>query len=115
MLWDLEAAFIDRPVFNQLMDEVIERELLPGNTAQEPKKRVRILMCADFEDSHIPEEKFFHWTPVHMKMLPKFRLCHASYWDPSNARKDTFPKRDGFLEQGQQLQLCEYRLKQLAH
>jgi len=80
-IWDLEAAFMDKKVFNQLMDEVIHRELLPGNTAQEPKKTVRIMCCADFEDSCIAEEKFFHFTPLPMCDLPKFRLCHPKYWE----------------------------------
>lgn len=57
VIWDLEAAFMDKQDFSQLMDEVIERKLLPGNCAQEPKKQVRIMVCADFEDSSIPEEK----------------------------------------------------------
>ena len=44
ILWDLEAAFLERPVFNVLMDEVITRTLLDGNTAQDPKKKVRIMV-----------------------------------------------------------------------
>lgn len=48
---------MDRNDFNVLMDDVIERENLPGNTAQEPKKKVRIMVCCDFEDSSIPQEK----------------------------------------------------------
>jgi len=30
--------------FSLLMDQVIERKLLPGNCAQEPKKQVRIMV-----------------------------------------------------------------------
>lgn len=44
--------------FSLLMDQVIERKLLPGNSAAEPKKTVRIMVCADFEDSCNPQEKF---------------------------------------------------------
>lgn len=33
--------------FSQLMDQVIERKLLDGNSAQEPKKSVRIMICAE--------------------------------------------------------------------
>jgi len=79
-LWDLEAAFMPKKDFNVLMDQIIERELLEGNTAQTPKKKVRIMVCADFEDSHICEEKFFHFTPKHIDDLPPFRLCHPRYW-----------------------------------
>lgn len=56
-LWDLEAAFMDRDDFNTLMDEVIHRENLEGNCASEPKKTVRIMVCCDFEDSSVPQEK----------------------------------------------------------
>lgn len=83
ILWDMEAAFMDKKDFSALMDEVIVRELLEGNTAQEPKKTVRIMICADFEDSSEVSEKFYHWTPVPMKQLPKFRLCHPKYWEAS--------------------------------
>ncbi len=30
--------------FSLLMDQIIERKLLPGNCAQEPKKSVRIMV-----------------------------------------------------------------------
>ncbi len=59
ILWDLEAAFMDRNDFSTLMDQVIERENLPGNSASEPKKKVRIMVCCDFEDSCNPQEKVF--------------------------------------------------------
>lgn len=94
ILWDLEAAFMDKKDFNTLMDEVIHRELLEGNTAQEPKKKVRIMVCADFEDSSEVTEKFFHWTPVAMDDLPKFRLCHPKYWEES-ARLESQNKAGG--------------------
>lgn len=84
VLWDIEAAFLDKKEFSELMDIVIHRELLEGNTAQEPKKTVRIMVCADFEDSSEVSEKFYHWTPVPMDQLPKFRLCHRKYWEASN-------------------------------
>lgn len=92
ILWDLEAAFLDKATFNQLMDEVIQRELLPGNSASEPKKKVRIMVSADFEDANNPTEKFFHWTPVHMKELPHFKLCHPKYWEPHAAQKVGIPE-----------------------
>jgi len=80
MLWDLEAGFMDKNSFNVLMDEIIQRETLEGNTAQDPKKKVRIMVCADFEDSNNAEEKFFHFTPLPLDLLPPFRLCHEEYW-----------------------------------
>ncbi len=48
---------MDRNDFNDLMDDIIVRENLPGNSAAEPKKKVQIMVCADFEDSSIPQEK----------------------------------------------------------
>lgn len=93
-LYDMEAVDMDKQEWNTLMDEVIVRENLPGNTAQEPKKKVRIMVCADFEDSSVPEEKFYHFTPVPIKMLPKFRLCHPKYWDKKlQAKKSQFGKQ----------------------
>jgi hypothetical protein len=56
-LWDLEAAFMHKDEFSCLMDQVIVRENLPGNSAAEPKKKVQIMVCADFEDSSVPQEK----------------------------------------------------------
>lgn len=94
-LYDMEGVNMDRQQWDTLMNEVIMRENLPGNTAQDPKKTVRIMVCADFEDSSIPEEKFFHYTPVPMKMLPKFRLCHPKYWDKKlMERKSEFGKQN---------------------
>jgi len=46
VIWDLEAAFMDKKNFSLLMDEVIERKLLDGNSAQEPRKTVRIMVSA---------------------------------------------------------------------
>jgi hypothetical protein len=94
-LFDMEGVNMDRQEWDELMNEVIMRENLPGNTAQDPKKKVRIMVCADFEDSSIPEEKFYHFTPVPMTMLPKFRLCHAKYWDKKlTERKSEFGKQN---------------------
>ena len=69
-----------RDEWNIFMDQVIHRELLDGNSAQDPKKTVRILVCADFEDSCEPQEKFYHFTPVTIDELPPFKLCHPDYW-----------------------------------
>ena len=114
ILWDLEAAFLERPVFNVLMDEIIQRKLLDGNSAQTPKKEVRIMMCADFEDSHLSEEKFFHFTPKHMTLLPKFRLCNAKYWEPDMMKKKPF-EQPAKSDTGSDLQRCEYQLSKLGN
>jgi len=87
VLWGLEAGFMDKKEWMQFMDEVIHRELLPGNSAEEPKKTVRIMVCADFEDSSEPTEKFLHWTPVPMDQLPKFKLLAAQYWKDNDRQK----------------------------
>jgi hypothetical protein len=44
VIWDLEAAFMEKKDFSLLMDQVIERKLLDGNSAQEPRKTVRIMV-----------------------------------------------------------------------
>ncbi len=49
-----------RDDFSTLMDQVIVRENLPGNSAAEPKKTVQIMISADFEDSSVPQEKVSH-------------------------------------------------------
>ena len=89
----MEAAMLEKDQWSQLMDEVIMRENLEGNCAQDPKKKVRIMVCADFEDSAIPEEKFYHWSPVHMDMLPKFKLCHPKYWKEAAREESQFGKQ----------------------
>jgi len=92
-----------RDEFNVLMDQVIERTLLPGNCAQEPKKQVRIMVCADFEDSSVPEEKFFHWTPVPLEELPPFRLCHPKYWEESIQTQSLFGAGQTLVEEPQSI------------
>jgi hypothetical protein len=72
---------MDKHDFSTLMDQVIVRTLLPGNSAATPRKKVQIMVCADFEDSSDPQEKFYHWTPVHMTDLPPFKLCDQRYWE----------------------------------
>ena len=83
-LWDMECAFIEKKEWGALMDEVIVRELLPGSTAAEPKKKIRIMVVADFEDTPIIQEKNFHWTPVFAGDLPTYRLCHPVYWQDND-------------------------------
>ncbi len=102
VLWDLEAAFMDKNDFSTLMDDVIVRENLPGNEAGDPKKKVRIMVCADFEDSSVPQEKFYHFTPVKIDDLPPFRLCHPKYWEEGVQNQEMFgggkPKKIQALE-----------------
>lgn len=85
ILWDLEAGFMDKNDFSVLMDQIIAKENLPDNTPQDPKKRVQVMVCADFEDSSNPQEKFYFFIPVHLDDLPPFRLCHQRYWDEQKA------------------------------
>lgn len=90
VLWDLEAGFMDRKDFSTLMDNIIVRENLPGNTAGEPRKKVQIMVCADFEDSSSPQEKFFGFTPVRIDDLPPFKLCHPKYWEDNDNERPAF-------------------------
>jgi len=95
VLWDLEAAFMHKDDFSTLMDQVIVRENLPGNSASTPKKKVQIMVCADFEDSSMPQEKFYHFSPVAIDDLPPFKLCHPKYWEDSANAKDMFGESKG--------------------
>lgn len=94
VLWDLEAAFMDKNDWNTLMDQVIVKTNLPGNSAATPKKKVQIMVCADFEDSSVPAEKFYHFTPVMIDDLPPFRLCHPKYWEESVQHKPLVAERN---------------------
>lgn len=89
-----QAAFMDRNDWNTLMDQVIERKNLEGNSASDPKKEVRILVSADFEDSCNPSEKFYWMKPVPIDDLPPFRLCAAKYWSEEFQRKQIFQSSD---------------------
>lgn len=82
-LWEMEAAFLDKKDWYSLMDTVIYREQLPGSTLAEPKKKVRVMVSVCSEETPVPQEKLFHWTPVHSDQLPAFRLCHPAYWKQS--------------------------------
>ena len=48
VIWDLEAAFMDKNDFSVLMDQVIVRKNLEGNSAQTPKKTVQIMVGNNF-------------------------------------------------------------------
>jgi len=60
-------------------------------------------VCADFEDSSVPEEKFYHWTPVPLDELPPFRLCHPKYWEESLQTQDLFGSGQTRLEEPQSI------------
>lgn len=81
VLWDLEAGFMEKKEFNTLMDTVIHSTPLPGSTPQDPKKEVQVMVCCDFEDTCVVEDKFFSWKPVPLEMLPPFTLCDPVYWN----------------------------------
>lgn len=116
VIHDLEAGNMDKNDFFQLMDEIIVRENLEGNTAADPKKKVRIMVCADFEDTGNAVEKFFHWSPVPMDMLPPFRLCHKKYWEKSLQQRKLFAEDKTPITQvqvAQELAFYENKLKKL--
>ncbi len=106
---------MDRGDFNVLMDEVIQRKNLEGNCAKDPKKEVRIMVCCDFEDSSIPQEKFYHWSPVHLTELPKFKLCHPKYWDKALQKRALFSNASGNNghKQFEDMAMVENKLKRL--
>jgi hypothetical protein len=90
-LWQMEGGFCAKKEWVQFMDEVIVRKNLPGNSARTPKKKVRIMVCACFEDCGNPSEKIVHWSPKYIGDLPKFRLCHDIYWKKDKELDDMLP------------------------
>ena len=79
------AGFLDKKQFFHLMDQLVARETLEGNCASNPRKRVRVMVVADYEDTIEPAEKLFWWVPVHTDALPAFRLCAPEYWQEGGA------------------------------
>lgn len=67
--------------FSVLMDQVIVRENLPGNSAADPKKKVQIMVCADFEDSSVPQEKVSNmdYCPSNLTRLAVLSLDAGSH------------------------------------
>lgn len=76
-LHKLYGGVMDRPTFNQFLDEVILDENLPGSTPQEPKKQVRVLVCRDFENTINPQIKYAHWSAYDPG---EFRMLDPEYW-----------------------------------
>ena len=97
------------------MDEVIVRELLPGNCAQDPKKKVQVMFCADFEDSCIPEEKFFHYTPLPLDLMPPFRLCADVYWKKNEEMKHMLESKTKNFDNTKGIEAATNKLKNLTH
>lgn len=104
---------MERKDFSFLMDEIICRKLLPGNCAQEPKKEVRVMFSADFEDSCIPEEKFFHYTPLPLDLLPPFRLCAAVYWEKNNEMEEQMAAKSKNFDNTKAIEMAGEKLKLL--
>lgn len=75
------AGFLEKKEFFALMDQVVARQTLDGNCAAEPRKHVRVMVIADYEDTIETSEKLFWWVPVHSDDLPPFKLLDAVYWE----------------------------------
>lgn len=90
---------MEKKDWNVLMDQVIVKTNLPGNSACTPKKKVQIMVCADFEDSSTPQEKFYHFTPVAIDDLPPFRLCHPRYWEEAQQNQPIFTDKKRTLQE----------------
>jgi hypothetical protein len=84
-VWGLEGGVLPKKEFYALLEDVAQSNKLPGSTARDPKKEVRILVCAGFEDTPELEERFQWWKPVFVGDLPPFKLCHAAYWKEKQA------------------------------
>lgn len=67
--------------WKHFLKEVVHVEVLPGSTAAKPKKSVRPMVVANFEDAEDATGQFFWWVPVYTGDLPAFRLAHRVYWD----------------------------------
>lgn len=80
-LYDLfGGAHFDKRTWRAFNKEIVMQRTLPGSTAAEPKKVVRVMVIANFEVSNTPQDQFFWWVPRPMSELPPFRLMHDVYW-----------------------------------
>lgn len=78
----LYAGFIpDKKIFNQFMDEVVVSEELPDSTPQDPKLKVRTMVCRDWINVPNVTMKFM-WCEADNPddSEPGWRLCHPEYW-----------------------------------
>jgi hypothetical protein len=76
-LHNLYAGFMEYKLFEQLMDEVVFDENLPGSTPQEPIKRVRTMYINDYENTIDPSMKFKWYEAIDPG---PFRMLHPLYW-----------------------------------
>lgn len=82
-LADLYGGFMDRKVFEQLMNDVVYDKNLEGSTPQDPKKEVRTMVINDYENTINPQMKFkWYMAENPHDYLPKkdLQLCHPAYW-----------------------------------
>ena len=77
---DLYGGFMEKRDFMQLMDELILVEEQEGNTAHDPKLKMRIMVVQDWRQTAEVEKKFCWWDPVHSDDLEPYKLCDAIYW-----------------------------------
>lgn len=77
ILSDIYGGWMDRRVFNQLMDDIVVDENLPGSTPQQPNKRVRTMVVNDFENTTNPQIKFRYYEAIDPG---PFKLLDPEYW-----------------------------------
>jgi hypothetical protein len=94
VLADLYGGFLDREVFQEMMDQVILDEALPESTPQDPKKYVRTLIVNDYENTIDPVVKF-KWGEAENPddMEPGWRLCDDAYWKKQDNQLHAAPIR----------------------
>lgn len=80
MLSAMYNGGLDRNLWQQMMNEIVKDELLPGSTPLEAKKQVRTLFVSDFENTKNPQIKFHYYEA---EDPGKFKLCHPDYWRES--------------------------------
>jgi len=80
VLHELFGGFLPKKIFHGLMDEIVQVIELPGNTASDPKLKMRIMVVQDWRQTRDCNLKFKWWEPVHSDELPPYKLCHPAYW-----------------------------------
>ena len=65
----------------------------------------------DFEDSSVPQEKFFSYMPVAMDILPSFTLLDARYWENNDQVEHSAFAMPQTKTQFQELQAVETTMK----
>ena len=77
MMANMFNGGMDRKLWRQMMNEVVEDNILPGSTPLETKKKVRTLFVSDFENTKNPQIKFHYYEA---EDPGPFRLCRPEYW-----------------------------------